>query len=71
MNMNKLVNQTAGIEAGQRASVSFPQQSLLTVAQAVAAQAMQRAPDHRTGFQQTKAALLTLTQATMIGRVEA
>lgn len=71
MNVNKLVNQTAGIEAGHRSSATVPQQSMLTVAQVVAAQAMQRAPDHRTGFQQTKAALLALTQATMVGRVEA
>ena len=71
MNVNKLINQTAGIEAGQRASATVPQQSMLTIAQAIAAQAMQQAPDHRTGFQQTKAALLALTQATMIGRAAA
>jgi phage regulator Rha-like protein len=66
MNVNKLVNQTAGIEAGQRSGAPLPVQSLLTVAQAVAARAMQQAPDHRDGYQQAKAALLTLTQATMI-----
>lgn len=71
LNVNKLINQTAGIEAGQRASATIPQQSLLTVAQAVAAKAMQQAPNHRAGFQQTKAALLALTQATMIGRTAA
>ena len=71
LNVNKLINQTAGIEAGQRASATVPQQSLLTVAQAVAAKAMQQAPNHRAGFQQTKAALLALTQATMIGRTAA
>lgn len=66
MNMNKLVNQTAGIEAGQRASASFPQQSLLTVAQAIAAKAMQQAPDHRTGFQQAKTALVELSRVALI-----
>ncbi|WP_300053321.1 Rha family transcriptional regulator [Malikia sp.] len=79
MNVNKLVNQTAGIEAGQRASATVPVQSMLAVAQAVAAKAMQQAPNHRTGFRQTKAALLALTkaallaltQATMIGRTAA
>ena len=71
LNVNRLINQTAGIEAGQRAGASFPTQSLLVVAQTVAAQAMQQAPDHRAGFQQTKAALLALTQATMIGRTAA
>lgn len=68
MNVNRLINQAAGVEAGQRPGATIPQQSMLTVAQAVAAQAMKRAPDHRTGFQQTKAALLALTQATMIGQ---
>ena len=66
MNVNKLVNQTAGIEAGQRASASFPQQSLLTVAQAVAAKVMQQAPNHRTGFQQAKTALVELSRVAMI-----
>ncbi|MYZ53176.1 Rha family transcriptional regulator [Malikia spinosa] len=66
MNVNKLVNQTAGIEAGQRASASFPQQSLLTVAQAIAAKAMQQAPDHRTGFQQAKTALVELSRVALI-----
>jgi len=66
INLNKLVNQTAGIEAGQRASASFPQQSLLTVAQAVAAKVMQQAPNHRTGFQQAKTALVELSRVTLI-----
>ena len=71
INMNKLINQTAGIEAGQRPNATVLQQSMLTISQAVAAQVMQQAPDHRTGFQQTKAALLALTQATMIGEAAA
>lgn len=66
MNVNKLVNTVAGIKAGHRAHADIPQQSLLIVAQAVAAQAMGRAPDHRAGFQQVKAALLDLSRATML-----
>lgn len=66
MNVNKLVNKVAGIEAGQRARANIPQQSLLIVAQAVAAQAMGRAPDHRAGFQQAKTALLDLSKVTML-----
>lgn len=66
VNLNKLVNKTVGIESGQRASVTLPQQSLLTVAQAVAAQAMRAAPDHHAGFQQAKAALVELSRLTFI-----
>lgn len=66
MNVNKLVNKTAGIESGQRAGASFPQQSLLTVAQTVAAQAMRAAPDHHAGFQQAKTALVELSRVALI-----
>lgn len=66
MNVNRLVNKVAGIEAGQRSSATMPQQSLMTVAQAVAAQAIGRASDHRTGYQQAKAALLDLSRLTML-----
>lgn len=66
MNVNKLINQAAGIEAGQRSSATIPQQSMLTVAQAVAAQAMKRAPNHRAGFQQAKTALVELSRAALI-----
>lgn len=71
MNVNKLVNKTAGIESGQRASASFPQQSMLTVAQAIAAKAMQQAPDHRTGFQQAKTALVELSRVALIEGAQA
>lgn len=67
MNVNKLINQAVGIEAGQRTRADIPQQALLTVAQAVAAQAVGRASDHRTGYQQIKAALLDLSRVTMLG----
>ena len=66
INLNKLVNQTAGIEAGQRSSASLPQQAMLTVAQAVAAQAMRTAPDHHVGYQQVKTALVELSRVTFI-----
>lgn len=66
INLNKLVNQTAGIEAGQRSSASLPQQAMLTVAQAVAAQAMRAAPDHHVGYQQVKTALIELSRVTFI-----
>ena len=66
LNINRLVNQTAGIEAGQRSSASLPQQAMLTVAQAVAAQAMRTAPDHHAGFQQAKTALVELSRVTFI-----
>lgn len=66
MNVNRLVNKVAGIEAGQRARADIPQQSLLIVAQAVAAQAIGRAPDHRAGYQQAKAVLVELSRVALI-----
>ena len=66
LNVNRLVNKVAGIEAGQRSAVTVPQQSLLTVAQAIAAKAMHQAPDHHAGFQQAKAALIELSRAALI-----
>jgi len=56
-NVNKLVNKVAGVEAGQRAKAPLPQQSMLTVAQAIAASALQGAPDHHDGYQRVKRAL--------------
>lgn len=66
INLNKAINRAAGIEAGQRSAVTVPQQSLLTVAQAIAAKAMHQAPDHHAGFQQAKAALVELSRAALI-----
>ena len=69
-NFNKLMNKVAGIEAGQRARANLPKQSMLIVAQMMAAQALQSAPDHRVGFQLAKAAvepLLALTTSQRLG----
>jgi len=60
-NVNKLINATCGLEAGQRATMPLAQQSLLVVAQTVAARAMQGAPDHRAGYTRAKQALQSLT----------
>jgi hypothetical protein len=56
-NVNRLLNKVAGIEAGQRRAASLPRQSLMVVAQAVAARALQGATDHRDGYQRVKAAV--------------
>jgi phage regulator Rha-like protein len=61
MNVNKLVNKVAGIDAGQRGNATAPTQSILIVAQAVAATALQGATDHREGYQKAKVALASLT----------
>lgn len=63
-NVNKLVNKVAGVEAGQRAKAPLPQQSMLTVAQAIAANALRGAPDHRAGYQRVKQALENLETMT-------
>lgn len=59
-NVNRLVNDVAGIEAGKRAQAPLAQQSLLIVAQAVAARALSGAPDHHVGYQRIKEALAPL-----------
>ena len=70
-NVNKLVNKAAGLDAGQRRIASLPQQSMLIVAQAMAASAMHGATDHHEGYQRAKraleplAALASLTAATV------
>jgi phage regulator Rha-like protein len=66
MNVNKLVNKVAGIEAGQRSKATLVTQSMLVVAQLLAYKAMQGATDHRMGYQLAKSALqplLVLTSA--------
>ena len=47
MNVAKLVNEVAGIEAGQRPGAPLPKQSLLAVAQMLAAIALKGATDRR------------------------
>lgn len=65
MNVNRLINKTVGLEAGQRSAAPLPVQSMLTVAQAVAVQAARGAPDHRAGYQRIKSALVALSAVTL------
>jgi phage regulator Rha-like protein len=67
MNVNRLINKTVGIEAGQRNVASMPKQSLLAVAQAVAVSAARGAVDHRAGYQRIKSAMDALLAVTMTG----
>ena len=60
INFNKLVNKTAGLEAGQRPKAGLSQQAMLIVAQVLAIQAMQGATDHHDGYQSAKRSLLAL-----------
>ena len=57
MNVNKLVNKAAGVGAGQRATLALFQQSMLIVAQAVAANALRGATDHHAGYERVKQSL--------------
>ncbi|MDP1742929.1 Rha family transcriptional regulator [Polaromonas sp.] len=66
MNVNKLVNKAAGVEAGQRAALALPQQSLLIVAQAVAANALRGAADHHAGYERVKQSLQALAAVTQL-----
>lgn len=66
MNVNRLVNKAAGLEAGQRATAPLTQQSMLIVAQAVAANALRGAPDHHAGYQRVKQSLEALYAVTLL-----
>ena len=57
MNLNKLVNKTAGIGSGQREGAALPTKSILVTAQMIAAAAMRGAADHKEGYAKAKAAL--------------
>ena len=57
MNVNRLVNKVAGIEAGQRHTIPV---AMLTAVNHVAALAMDGASDHHQGYERAKAALRTL-----------
>ena len=57
VNINKLLNRTAGIEAGQRPRADVPHKAMLIAAQHLAAQAMQGAADHHEGYARAKRAL--------------
>lgn len=57
MNVNRLVNKVAGIEAGQRHTIPV---AMLTAVNHVAALAMAGAADHHQGYARAKAALGTL-----------
>ena len=57
MNMNKLINKVAGIEAGQRHTIPV---AMLTAVNHVAALAMAGATDCHQGYARAKAALGTL-----------
>lgn len=59
-NFNRLLNKVAGVESGKRSSASVAQQSMLVVAQLMAAQAIQNASNHRDGYQLAKAAVKPL-----------
>ena len=67
VNVNKLLNKFAGIEAGQRAHAALPQQALLIVGQLVASKAAQGATDHRDGYQCIKSNLQALQGAITLG----
>ncbi|TAN26108.1 MAG: hypothetical protein EPN31_14095 [Castellaniella sp.] len=67
LNVNRAINQAVGIESGSRKYLSTACQSILVVAQSVAAQAMAGAHNHHQGYQQAKAALQRL-ETVLIGR---
>ena len=67
MNLNKLVNKTVCIGAGQRHCLEQAPRAFLIVAQAVAAQAMHGAVDHHQGYERAKLAMAPLAQLSIGG----
>lgn len=60
LNVNKLVNRTAGLDAGERSRAAAPQLAAVILAQNLAARAMRGAGDHHEGFARAKMALHSL-----------
>lgn len=60
LNVNKLVNRTAGLDAGQRSGAPLPKLAAVILAQSLAARAMRGAGDHHEGFARAKLALHSL-----------
>lgn len=71
MNVAKLVNKVAGIEAGQRPNAPLPKQSVLAVAQMLAGAALQGATDRHQIQGLVKAALAPLAHLTTMHALEA
>jgi|ERR1035437_7700683 phage regulator Rha-like protein len=67
INVNRLLNKFAGLDAGQRASAALPQQAMLIVGQAMAARAAQGASGHHDGYQRIKTTLQALEAVTALG----
>lgn len=65
MNVNKLINQVVGLDAGQWGAMPMPKQSMLVVAQSVSATAARDASDYREAYQRIKSAMLALSAVTM------
>jgi hypothetical protein len=63
MNLNKLINATVGIGAGQRDQLALGQKSLAVVAQMAATNALRASNDHHDGYQNAKQALSSLQSA--------
>lgn len=60
MNVNKLLNKVAGIDAGQRGTANLGSLSLLTVGQMLTAQAAAGAADHKAAYTRVKKAMHSL-----------
>lgn len=60
MNVNKLLNQVAGIQSGKRGAAQPGSLSLLIVGQMLTAQAVAGAGDHKTAYVRIKAAMQSL-----------
>jgi phage regulator Rha-like protein len=62
MNLNKLVNKTAGADPGTRSRLAPAIKARVTVAQEIAIRAMESANDHHDGYDKAKQALSSFGQ---------
>lgn len=67
MNINKLMNKVAGIGAGERKGAKLSTQTLLIVAQTIAANAARGAQDHREAYKLIKDAMSGLAALNVLG----
>ena len=64
LQLGKVPFQMEALQSGQRARANLPRQSLLIVAQMMAAQALQSSPDCRVGYARAKVAVAPLLALT-------
>lgn len=66
LNVNRLVNRTAGLDSGERSNAPLPKLAAVILAQSLAERAMHGAGDHHEAFARAKVALHSLRSVLQI-----